>query len=518
MPLATASGQDRTHPHRSASVPQGSGARGLAGDAVQQLLEQMAAFVYPHSIGPPPAGAPAAALGSHKQRSSQPGLDVLARAVLSALSGGSTPSSSWTSPAPPPSAPFPSHPAQPHHPAYRLAPSHAAPSQSPYGVARLPHNHLGPHRHRRHHHHAPSLYGAAQAQAAAVITARERDLARGAAGAGAGGAEAKRKGSRTPGSVLSSEGVHVAAAEEGTSTTEDEDGLPRKRRRVRQRTADDSRMSLEEAAVALPLPSLASPDVQALPLPSRSGGTSFSLPPAGPKAGPSQRRSPSTPRSPSVSLLSAPASSLAPLADNGQHPPGTEEPEAHPCLWHHCPAVFSSTAALMEHLSAAHVGSGKARYTCEWEGCDRSTRVACPMTLYEEEGEEDEVAFERRREARTDAGTFRQRQKIMRHLQMHTGMFLLVPGLSVWLPVADGHLGAGDKPYACELCGKTFSEAHTLNQVRLSCSCYLCSTSIPASDATERRVECSTCARTRRRSRTSVTFRGAARRSRSRRR
>lgn len=432
MPLATASGQDRTHPHRSASVPQASGARGLAGDAVQQLLEQMAASVYPHSIGPPPAGAPAAALGSHKQRSSQPGLDVLARAVLSALSGGSTPSSSWTSPAPPPSAPFPSHPAQPHHPAYRLAPSHAAPSQSPYGVARLPHNHLGPHRHRRHHHHAPSLYGAAQAQAAAVIASRERDLARGAVGAGAGAAEGKRKGSRTPGPVLSSEGVHVAAAEEGTSTTEGEDGLPRKRRLVRQRTADDSRMSLEEAAVALPLPSPASLDGQALPVRSRNMVSRASLPPAGPKAGPSQRRSPSTPWSPSVSLLSAPASSLAPLADNGQHTPGgAEELEAHPCLWHHCPAVFSSTAALMEHLSAAHVGSGKARYTCEWEGCDRSTRVACPMTLYEEESEEDEVAFERRREARTDAGTFRQRQKIMRHLQMHTGMFLLVLGLSV---------------------------------------------------------------------------------------
>lgn len=74
----------------------------------------------------------------------------------------------------------------------------------------------------------------------------------------------------------------------------------------------------------------------------------------------------------------------------------------------------------MEHLSTAHVGAGKARYTCEWDGCERSTCLAAF-----EEGEDPEVLgdgeWERRREEREDKGVFRQRQKVMRHLQMHTG-------------------------------------------------------------------------------------------------
>lgn len=72
----------------------------------------------------------------------------------------------------------------------------------------------------------------------------------------------------------------------------------------------------------------------------------------------------------------------------------------------------------MEHLSTAHVGSGRARYTCEWGGCERSTERVCGA---EGGGEEEEEEWERRRDAREDKGVFRQRQKVMRHLQMHTG-------------------------------------------------------------------------------------------------
>jgi hypothetical protein len=47
----------------------------------------------------------------------------------------------------------------------------------------------------------------------------------------------------------------------------------------------------------------------------------------------------------------------------------------------------------------------------------------------------DEETFESRRDARDDKGVFRQRQKVMRHLQMHTGPFLSlsVPPLSLLL-------------------------------------------------------------------------------------
>lgn len=47
----------------------------------------------------------------------------------------------------------------------------------------------------------------------------------------------------------------------------------------------------------------------------------------------------------------------------------------------------------MNHLSVEHVGSGKAGYVCEWEGCDRCD----------------------------ESKGFAQRQKVMRHLQTHTG-------------------------------------------------------------------------------------------------
>ena len=112
--------------------------------------------------------------------------------------------------------------------------------------------------------------------------------------------------------------------------------------------------------------------------------------------------------------------------------------------------MFDTTASLMEHLSTVHVGAGKARYTCEWDGCERSTGVVCfgegeaqQPDCWDEEEEQgewrncaaaalvDEDAFESRRDARDDKGVFRQRQKVMRHLQMHTGAFRTSLSLSL---------------------------------------------------------------------------------------
>ncbi|GAA5927990.1 hypothetical protein JCM1841_001812 [Sporobolomyces salmonicolor] len=138
-----------------------------------------------------------------------------------------------------------------------------------------------------------------------------------------------------------------------------------------------------------------------------------------------------SPSSPSTSIL-LPSSTLTPpvpdfasVASTCASPASASSP--HQCGWLSCGLSFPTSSQLMEHLSTAHVGSGKTRYTCEWDGCERSSR-AC-----EERGD---GADEREKKG------FRQRQKIMRHLQMHTR----------------------DRPFACDVCGKTFSEALTLAQ------------------------------------------------------
>lgn len=44
----------------------------------------------------------------------------------------------------------------------------------------------------------------------------------------------------------------------------------------------------------------------------------------------------------------------------------------HYCRWASCSAFFDSCDNLTAHLNTVHVGSGKARYDCFWDGCDRN--------------------------------------------------------------------------------------------------------------------------------------------------
>ncbi|RUP22567.1 hypothetical protein BC936DRAFT_139081 [Jimgerdemannia flammicorona] len=84
----------------------------------------------------------------------------------------------------------------------------------------------------------------------------------------------------------------------------------------------------------------------------------------------------------------------------------------HACQWAGCSNRFATFDELTGHVSEDHVGQGRSSYVCNWKGCDRKGRP------------------------------FTQRQKVMRHIQTHTG----------------------DKPYQCNVCQKRFSEANIMTQ------------------------------------------------------
>lgn len=71
----------------------------------------------------------------------------------------------------------------------------------------------------------------------------------------------------------------------------------------------------------------------------------------------------------------------------------TSQSGDHQCRWTDCGESFGSSATLMAHVTETHVGSGKATYICEWEDCPRAI----------------------------EGRVFSQRQKVLRHIQTHTG-------------------------------------------------------------------------------------------------
>lgn len=119
-----------------------------------------------------------------------------------------------------------------------------------------------------------------------------------------------------------------------------------------------------------------------------------------------------TPQTPPALTYSTPAPSPPPQV-SGTDPAHDCATAAHICHWKNCGASFDTCAALTDHLNAVHVGGGRSRYDCHWGDCGRS-----------------------------GAAGFASKQKIMRHLQAHTG----------------------HRPFTCSECGLHFSEAATLQQ------------------------------------------------------
>lgn len=80
---------------------------------------------------------------------------------------------------------------------------------------------------------------------------------------------------------------------------------------------------------------------------------------------------------------------------NGPQTLAVSDPHAHACLWIGCNDVFPTCDALTAHIAAAHVGSGKAQYECQWRGCSR-----------------------------TGAQPFASKQKILRHMQVRAHLLI----------------------------------------------------------------------------------------------
>ncbi|KAG8719870.1 zinc-finger protein [Ceratobasidium sp. 394] len=128
-----------------------------------------------------------------------------------------------------------------------------------------------------------------------------------------------------------------------------------------------------------------------------------------------------SPISPTLPSLSASTPSLAPAPARANPNKGKKKdtgdpaaPNTHTCGWTDCNQTFETSADLTEHLSNVHVGRGKASYDCHWVGCARHG----------------------------PKHGFSSKQKVLRHLQSHTG----------------------HRPFKCDVCGLDFSEAATLQQ------------------------------------------------------
>ncbi|CUM67237.1 uncharacterized protein PRCAT00004930001 [Priceomyces carsonii] len=105
-----------------------------------------------------------------------------------------------------------------------------------------------------------------------------------------------------------------------------------------------------------------------------------------------------------------------------------------------CSEVFESENELQSHLINSHIGSGKSSYSCDWVGCDRH-----------------------------NGKRFIQRQKLLRHIHIHTKFKPFkcdVCGSKfATRPLLNQHtrVHSGEKPYQCSTCNKRFATSSSLS-------------------------------------------------------
>ncbi|KAI5959410.1 ZAP1 [Candida pseudojiufengensis] len=105
-----------------------------------------------------------------------------------------------------------------------------------------------------------------------------------------------------------------------------------------------------------------------------------------------------------------------------------------------CSSVHHTEGELQDHIVNEHIGSGKSTYCCDWIGCDRHK-----------------------------GKIFNQRQKLYRHIHVHTnykpckcktcGASFAVESMLV----QHLRIHSGEKPFSCKICGKKFATSSSLS-------------------------------------------------------
>lgn len=105
-----------------------------------------------------------------------------------------------------------------------------------------------------------------------------------------------------------------------------------------------------------------------------------------------------------------------------------------------CNRTHISTGDLHTHLVDDHIGLGKSNYACNWVGCDRHNGKG-----------------------------FRQRQKLLRHIHIHTNFKPCKCDICGSTFAVDSMLKqhlrihSGEKPFTCSICGKNFATGSSLS-------------------------------------------------------
>ena len=105
-----------------------------------------------------------------------------------------------------------------------------------------------------------------------------------------------------------------------------------------------------------------------------------------------------------------------------------------------CNATHNSQCDLQHHIINTHIGSGKSKYSCNWIGCERH-----------------------------NGKIFNQRQKLYRHIHVHTNYkpckCTICDASFAVQSMLDQHLRvhSGEKPFECTICGKKFATSSSLS-------------------------------------------------------